>query len=156
MAIARTVQKYLSDNGIEYDTVTHPPTQSSMGTARSSHVMSDRIAKGVLLRTEDAYLLAVLPASRHIRLGELRTWLNESLGLATEKEITELFTDCELGAVPAVGAAYGLDVVIDDNLVMQSDVYFEGGDHTTLVHLTADNFRKALGDAPHAEFSVQG
>ncbi len=98
----------------------------------------------------------MLPASRHIRLDELKTWLNESLGLATEEEITELFPDCELGAVPAVGAAYGLDVVIDDNLVMQSDVYFEGGDHTTLVHLTADNFRKALGDAPHAEFSVQG
>ncbi len=156
MAIAMTVQQYLSKNGIEYDTVSHPPTQSSMETAQSSHVKSDRIAKGVLLRTEDGYLLAVLSASHHIRLGELRTWLNESMELASEEEITDLFTDCELGAVPAVGAAYGLDVVIDDNLVMQPDVYFEGGDHTTLVHLTADNFRKVLGDAPHTEFSVQG
>ncbi len=156
MAIAMTVQQYLSKNGIEYDTVSHPPTQSSMETAQSSHVKSDRIAKGVLLRTEDGYLLAVLPASHHIRLGELRTWLNESMELASEEEITDLFTDCELGAVPAVGAAYGLDVVIDDNLAMQRDVYFEGGDHTTLVHLTADNFRKVLGDAPHTEFSVQG
>lgn len=156
MAIAMTVQQYLSKNGFEYDTVSHPPTQSSMETAQSSHVKSDRIAKGVLLRTEDAYLLAVLPASHHIRLGELRTWLNESLGLGSEEEIADLFTDCELGAVPAVGAAYGLDVVIDDNLVMQPDVYFEGGDHTTLVHLAADNFRKVLGDAPHPAFSVQG
>ena len=48
MAIAVAVQKYLSDNGIEYDTVSHPPTQSSLGTAQSSHVKSDRIAKGVL------------------------------------------------------------------------------------------------------------
>ncbi len=155
MAIAMTVQQYLSDHGIEYDAVSHPPTQSSAETAQSSHVKSSQIAKGVVLRTEDAYLLAVLPASHHIRLGELRRWLNESLGLASEEEITELFDDCVLGAVPAVGAAYGLDVVIDDNLAKQSDVYFEGGDHTTLVHLTANNFRKLLGDAPHTEFSVQ-
>ncbi len=156
MAIAITVQEYLSKNGIEYDTLSHPPTQSSMETAQSSQVESDRVAKGVLLRTEDAYLLAVLPASHHIRLAELRTWLNESLGLASEDEIAELFNDCEPGAIPVVGTAYGLDVVIDDNLVMQPDVYFEGGDHTTLVHVTADNFRKVLGDSPHTEFRVQG
>lgn len=155
MAIAMTVQQYLSDHGIEYDAVSHRPTESSMETAQSSHVKSGQVAKGVVLRTEDAYLLAVLPASHHIQMGELRTWLNQSLGLATEDEITDLFDDCELGAVPAVGAPYGLDVVIDDNLAKQSDVYFEGGDHATLVHLTADNFRKLLGDAPHTEFSVQ-
>ena len=155
MAIAMTVQQYLADHGIEYETVAHPHTESSMETAESSHLTSHRIAKGVVLKTEDGYLLAVLPASHHVQLGELKAWLNQSLGLATEEEIQTLFADCELGAVPAVGAAYGLNVVMDDALAEEPDVYFEGGDHATLVHLTAENFRKVLGDVPRAQFSIE-
>lgn len=153
MAIAMTVQQYLADREVEYEAVAHPLTQASMESAQASHVTGDRIAKGVVLRTEDGYLLAVLPASHHIRFGHLATWLDEDVALATEKEITTLFADCEIGAVPAVGAAYGLDVIMDDSVTEQPEVYFEGGDHATLVHLTAENFRKLLGDVPHGQFS---
>ncbi len=153
MAIAMTVQQYLADREVEYEAVAHPLTQASMESAQASHVTGDRIAKGVVLRTEEGYLLAVLPASHHIRFGHLTKWLDEDVGLATEEEITTLFADCEIGAVPAVGAAYGLDVIMDDSVMGQPEVYFEGGDHATLVHLTAENFRKLLGDVPHGQFS---
>ena len=153
MAIAMTVQQYLADREVEYEAVAHPLTQSSMESAQASHVTGDHIAKGVVLRTEDGYLLAVLPASHHIRFGHLTEWLDEDVALATEKEITTLFADCEIGAVPVVGAAYGIDVIMDDSVTEQPEVYFEGGDHATLVHLTAENFRKLLGDVPHGQFS---
>ena len=42
--------------------------------------------------------------------------------------------DCEPGAVPPLGAAYGLDVVVDDSLTDHSDVYFEG---TTTIWFTS-------------------
>jgi Ala-tRNA(Pro) deacylase len=154
MAIAMTVQQYLADRDVEYDTVAHGPTQSSSETAQASHVSGDRIAKGVVLNTGDGYLLAVLPASHHVQLGHLKAYLNRPVGLATEEEIATLFADCQMGAVPAVGGAYGLDVILDDSLANQPDVYFEAGDHATLVHLTAEGFRKALGDVSHAEFST--
>ena len=154
MAIAMTVQQYLADRGVEYEAVAHPLTQSSIESAKASHVTGDRIAKGVVLRAEDGYLLAVLPASHHIRFDHLTEWLDEDVGLATEEEITTLFADCEIGAVPAVGEAYGLEVIMDDSVTEQSEVYFEGGDHATLVHLTAENFHELLGDVPHTQFSV--
>jgi Ala-tRNA(Pro) deacylase len=125
-----------------------------MESAQASHVTGDRIAKGVVLRAEDGYLLAVLPASHHIQLDHLTEWLHENVGLATENEITTLFADCEIGAVPAVGAAYGLDVIMDDSVTEQSDVYFEGGDHATLVHLTTENFLELMGDVRHTQFSL--
>ncbi len=154
MAIAMTVQQYLADHEVEYEAVAHPLTKSSMESAQASHVTGDRIAKGVVLKAEDGYLLAVLPASHHIRFGYLTEWLDEDVGLATEEEIRTLFADCEIGAVPAVGDAYGLEVIMDDSVTEQSEVYFEGGDHATLVHLTAWNFRKLMGDVPHTQFSV--
>lgn len=155
MAIAMIVQQYLANREVEYEAVAHPPTQTSMESAQASHVAGERIAKGVVLKAEDGFLLAVLPASHHIRFGHLTKWLDEEVGLATEEEITTLFADCEIGAVPAVGDAYGLEVILDDSVTEQSEVYFEGGDHATLVRLTAGNFRKLVGNVPHTQFSVR-
>jgi len=73
--------------------------------------------------------------------------------LASEGEIEGLFEDCARGAVPAVGECYGLDTVIDDSLDEQPDVYFEGGDHATLVHMSHAQFANLTAAARHASFS---
>jgi len=156
MAVAITVQKYLASLGIKYDTVTHRPTHSSNETVQSSHIDGSQLAKGVVLRAGDEYVLAVLPASHHVRMGQLKAYLGKATGLATEEEIERLFADCDTGAVPALGNAYGLEVIMDDSLADLSDLFFEGGDHGTLVHLTADGFHKAMAEARHAAFSAPG
>jgi Ala-tRNA(Pro) deacylase len=149
-----TIQQYLSDHGVEYDTLTHTATGSSMETAAASHVTGSKIAKGVLLKTEHGYLLAVLPATHHIQFAELKKYLNQTAELASEDEVGTLFADCDLGAIPALGEAYGVQALIDDSLSDVLDVYIEGGDHATLVHLTGPEFQRLVGDIPHARFSV--
>ena len=39
---------------------------------------------------------------------------------------------------------------------MQSDVYFEAGDHEELIHVSADNFQKLMHNAEHASFCKPG
>jgi Ala-tRNA(Pro) deacylase len=107
-----------------------------------------------LLRDEVGYALAVLPASRHIRLAELRRQFGDDVNLASEREIEELFQDCARGAIPAVGECYGLDVVVDASIEDQPEVYFEGGDHTTLVHMTGAQFAGLTATARHGSFSA--
>ena len=46
-----------------------------------------------------------------------------------------LFDDCEFGAVPPVGAAYGLPVLLDESLDGASELHFEAGDHTIILLL---------------------
>jgi len=65
-----------------------------------------------------------------------------------------LFRDCVLGAVPPVGPCYGLDVIVDDSIQEQPDVYLEGGDHVTLVHMSSAQFARLTAGAPHGRFSV--
>ena len=154
MAVAKTVQDYLADHNVEYRTELHPVTYSSSETAEAGHVSGDRIAKGVVLSKGDGFLVAVLPASYHVRIGVLRTVLDESVELATEEEIQNLFPDCVKGAIPAVAAAYGLDVIVDENLLDQTDVYFEGGDHQNLVHVSGEDFRRLFSDIRHAQIGV--
>jgi Ala-tRNA(Pro) deacylase len=103
MAIALTLQKYLAAKGIRYDLVTHNPTRSSTETAEACHVPGDRVAKGVLLRDQTGYALAVLPASHHIRFSALKSQVGYDVRLASEYEAAELFEDCTRGCFSSGG-----------------------------------------------------
>jgi Ala-tRNA(Pro) deacylase len=111
------------------------------------------IAKAVVLEDRQGYLLAAVPAANKVAFRELEEALSRRLALATEAEIASLFRDCDIGAVPPVGAAYGMDVVVDDVLCDQSEVYFEGGDHESLVHVSGAEFGRLMGRAHHARIS---
>ena len=153
MAIASTVSTYLAEHDVPYDVLTHPHTASSGESAQASHVPGSRLAKSVVLEDEQGYLMVVLPASRHVDLGELHRQLNRDLGLATESELGTLFSDCEIGALPAIGPAYGMETLVDESIAEQPDIYFEAGDHTTLVRVSAPHFRELMGEAEQAHFS---
>nr|WP_268833752.1 YbaK/EbsC family protein [Sinorhizobium terangae] len=150
-----TLQSYLDRKGAEYDLVEHRPTRSAMFTAHACHIAARCVAKGVVLRRRDGYLLAILPASRHVRLRKLKLALAEDLTLATKHELDQLIADCAHGAVPPIGECYELDVVIDDSVCGQPEVYFEGGDHATLVHMSQVQFARLTREALHASFSAR-
>jgi Ala-tRNA(Pro) deacylase len=155
MAIALTLERYLDAKNVKYDVIAHAPTKCSLETAETCHIPGDRIAKGVLLRDDVGYALAVLPASHHIRLSELRKQFGDDVDLASEREVADLFGDCERGAIPAIGECYGLDMVVDESIEEQPEIYFEAGDHTTLVHMTHAQFAKMTATARHARFSTE-
>jgi Ala-tRNA(Pro) deacylase len=151
MSIAPKLQQFLEEANADYELVEHAPTKSSLDTARRSDVPADQLAKSVLLDTEDGRLLAVLPADRKVELSELRSELGHKPRLASEDEIRSVFDDCDVGAVPPVG--YGVTTIIDNSLDQQPDVYFEAGDHQSLVHMDRTEFSRVTQGARHGQFS---
>jgi len=150
MSIALTLQKYLAQKGIAYDLLPHRHTDTSLNSATSAHIPADKLAKPVILEDENGYVMAVIPANRHVKIGKLNQVLHRHMGLATEPELQQLFTDCDPGAIPPVGEAYGIDTVIDDSFNECPDVYFEAGDHEDLIHLKGTSFRKLMKHTQHA------
>src|SRR6202022_2558500 len=108
MSIAPTLQRYLTAENIQYDMIPHDPTMSSARTAEACRISGDRLAKAIVLRRNAGYMLAVLPASHHLRLSDLRDQLGDNVEMANESEIDPLFPDCAHGAVPPVGPFYAL------------------------------------------------
>lgn len=155
MGIALTLQEYLNDQGIDYEVMTHERTSSSLQTAAASHVPADSLAKGIVLTREGGYVVAVLPASCKVQLDSIEHALHCPVGLATEEELSTLFPDCDVGAVPVIGAAYGLECVVDDRLEQQTDIYLEGGDHCSLIHIRAAQFHNLMKDAPHGQIALR-
>lgn len=149
MTMANTLVSYLAQNGVAYDIIHHRPTMSSMNTSRAAHVPGELLAKSVILEDEEGYIMAVVPANSHVKIGKLNHVLDRRMGLATEDELGQLFNDCELGSIPPIGEAYGMDTIIDNSLIGCSDVYFESGDHESLIHLKGQSFRQLVKDLPH-------
>jgi Ala-tRNA(Pro) deacylase len=52
-----------------------------------------------------------------------------------------------------LGSAYGVRTVVDDSLSTLPDVYFEAGDHVSLVHVDQDAFSRLLRGASLGQFS---
>jgi Ala-tRNA(Pro) deacylase len=153
MSIAHTVERFLEDHQVAYEVVQHPRSLSSTRTAASAHVPGDRLAKTILLEDDGEYLVAVVPATHRLDLGKLHHRFHRFVGLAVDQEVNEVFKDCAAGAVPPVGAAYGIKTLVDDSLIEQPDVYFEAGDHEALIHVTIDQFNKLMAGAEHGHFS---
>jgi Ala-tRNA(Pro) deacylase len=155
MSIAPTLQQYLVARNINFDVITHEPTQSSSRTAEASRISGDRLAKGIVLLRDGGYVLAVLPASHHIRLADLRSELGDNVKLAEEAEVGRLFPDCARGAIPPIGECYGLPLIVDDSIDTLPDIYIEAGDHETLIHLDRAQFASLTTAARHGHFSTK-
>lgn len=153
MTIARKVSEFLADTGVDYDVVEHERTESTSRTAQAAHVKGDHVIKTVVIHDGKRYLLGVVPSTHRVELDTLGTVLDKRLTLATEGEAARLFEDCALGADPPIGSAYGLPVIVDETIFDQDEVYFEGGDHQSLVRVTNDGFNKLMQDAIKARFS---
>lgn len=153
MGLSVTLAQYLLDRDVAYELVPHPRTETALASAAASKLPADSVVKAVVLKGGDRFMLALLPASRHIQFDTLRRLLGSDVAIANEEQVETLFLDCEPGSVPALGAAYGLNVVVDDSLAQQTDLYFESGDHANLVHISGTHFEKLMENARHGQFT---
>ena len=120
MGIALTLQEYLDDHHVPYDVMMHKRTNCAFDTARATHVPGERLAKAVVLTREGGFVIAVVPATARVRLDVIERMLHCHVQLANEDEISELFPDCELGAVPPIPEAYAVDAFVDEGLINHS------------------------------------
>ena len=147
------MERFLDLHMIPFEIVAHPHTQTSAATARAAKITPDRVAKGVLLNGADCQMVAMIPADQEVHLGRLGLDNDVEFSLADEISVSRLFRECSPGVVPGLPNAWGVEMVWDDALMAQPDIYLEAGDHERLLHIETRYLREAFGDAPHCRFS---
>ena len=152
MTISTTLREYLDQHQVAYDLLPHPHTGSSMETAEEAHVPGVQLAKAVVIRDDGHYLMVVVPSIEHVDMGLLRQQFGHAVVMASEAELADLFPDCETGAVPPLGSAWGVDTYVDESLLAESEVYFEAGDHESVVRVSGDQFEQLLENAERGYF----
>ena len=153
MTTALRIAAYLRNAQVDYETVGHPAAPTSSQIAESAHIPGNQLVKAVLLKDDKGHLLAVLPSTHRIDFGAIKSLFHRSLDLAGENELKSYFPDCDLGAVPPIGAAYTLDTIADKNLQGEDELYFEAGDQNQLIKVEKATFVKLMAAAEWAYFS---
>ncbi|OOZ10474.1 aminoacyl-tRNA deacylase, partial [Solemya velum gill symbiont] len=76
MAIATRLEEFLDSNSLSYDINAHEHAETGMRNAEAAHLPGDIVAKSVLLKDGDNYMLVVLPATHMLDLGQLHRKLD--------------------------------------------------------------------------------
>jgi Ala-tRNA(Pro) deacylase len=153
MSIPSPLTSYLAERGTHYDICLHGHSRTSAETARSAHVPPNQLAKPVILEDDGGCVMAVVPADKTVMVGEFARLLGRGrLRLADEARVAILFEDCERGAVPPVGMAWGIPTIVDDDLEAEDIIYMEAGDHERLLRMSREQFHALMSDQPHGHF----
>ena len=147
------VREFLQNRDVPFEMMAHDRTYTAQTLAAAVHVCGDEVAKTVLLWTDDDYLLAILPATHTIDLDRVESMLGmNTVELATEKECGARFPDCELGALPPFGSRYGMKTIIDESLMRDDEIVFEGNTHSQAIRMKVKDYM-ALENATVGSFS---
>jgi len=154
MSILKKLKDYLDREKVPYEVLTHRETFTAPELAQALHVPGKELAKVVMVKADERFVVTVLSANRKVDLKRLKEIFRTShVRLATEAEFTELFPDCELGAMPPFGNLYSLEVYVDQSLTTDEKIVFQAGTRHEAVKLRYQDFA-SLSRPRVAEFHV--
>jgi Ala-tRNA(Pro) deacylase len=148
------LKRFLEAQKVPFHTILHSTGSTTQQLAASMHVRGWEVAKATILRADDRYVMAVLPAPYQVDLDKLRELVHaEAVAVVPEIEIHTLFPDCETGAMPPFGNLYGMPVYMDERLVEDDSIVFNAGTHTEALRMAFGDYEKCVRPE-HARFGV--
>jgi HD-like signal output (HDOD) protein/prolyl-tRNA editing enzyme YbaK/EbsC (Cys-tRNA(Pro) deacylase) len=141
------VRRYLDKQDVRYTTLTVDGELDDMLTNGNDNVNPEQIAKAIILKDQRGILMAVLPGPNELNVEALNRQLHRNLQPASNDDYQSIFADCEPGALPPLGEAYGMEAVVDDALLDQNLIYFVSGNSRELVRISGYDFQLLQSNA---------
>ena len=136
MPVPKEITGYLDAHRIPYETIHHLRDFTAQETAADTHTKGKDFAKTVVLFIDDQYYMVVLPAHRQVSLNKIQTGLHaRNVALASEDEISAIFNNCEVGAMPPLGELYNLPVYVDKAVQKDFQITFNAGTHEDVIRM---------------------
>jgi Ala-tRNA(Pro) deacylase len=122
---------WLARAGVEYEIHEHREAITAEAIARAEGVDPRTFAKVLGVATDDGReVLCVLDAPDHLDLRKIARLLGcHQARLLPESRLAELAPGCEVGAMPAVGALFGLATYADYGVRDDPAISFNAGSH---------------------------
>lgn len=134
------IEDYLRENGVDFEEIPHQRAYTAQGTAAVEHVTGYQFAKTVIVTDGENYYMLVLPAPYHADLEEASELIGTEVEMASEEEIADLFTGCEVGAEPPFGSLYHIKTYVDEKMGEQDEIVFRAGSHDATIKISYQDF----------------
>ena len=143
MECRERMERYLQENNVPFEVMTHDRAYTMQEAAAALHVSGKRVAKVVMVKGDGQIVMFAIPASHRLNLDNVRAALDVKVAsLASEKEFSALFPDCEPGAMPPFGNLYDVPVHIDRALAGQESIVFRIGTHRHTMRIAYADFAR--------------
>ena len=145
MGAKTQVMEFLDKSGVAYEVTEHPPAFTAQTLAAAEHEPGRSVAKPVIVRADDKYVMCVLSACDRVDLSALKSQLGvKKVELAEEKDVGKICSGCELGAEAPFGNLYDMKVIVEKELSTEEMIAFCSGTHTELIQLSYKDFEKLV------------
>ena len=145
MPLLEKLRAFLEENHAEYTHTVHALAYTAREVASAEHLPAREVAKTVVIHGDQGYSMVVLPANKLVDFQEVRVALGLSHArMVPETELSQLFPDCELGAMPPIGNLYGMAVFLDSHLAAEDMITFNAGTHRDVVHMRTAEYRRLV------------
>jgi Ala-tRNA(Pro) deacylase len=135
------LDELLNQVKVPFQRLQHATIYGANRIAQKLHVPGREMAKTVLLRTQEGYVLTVLPANRHVELDKVRQCLGEDwVEMASEAEMTRVFPDMDVGVMPPFGSLYHVRTLVDEALAEDEEIVFEGHSHEEAIRMAYKDY----------------
>ncbi len=141
MPIPHAFNEYLNLHKVAYEVIRHRRDYTAQQTAADTHTKGKSFAKTVIVFADNQYYMVVLPATYLVSLEKVKNVLNAGhASLATEDEIAQICSDCEVGAMPPFGTLYELPVYVSHHLAEDHMITFNAGTHEDVIRILYKDF----------------
>ncbi len=146
MPILSRLKDFLDSHEVSHEVTAHPKGYTSQDVAALLYRSGKQLAKGMIVRTENGFVMCVLPARELIDMERLEKLLGQkgTVRIATEEEIKNLFPDCDIATFPPFGNLYDLPVYLDQRLAQHEKIYFEAGSPRETITLGMEDYRRLV------------
>lgn len=148
------LETFLNSRQAKYQKILHSAAVTAQEQAAVMHAPGMRVAKVLIVKERDGFVMAVVPAATQVDLDRLKGLIgHDDVRLATVEEVRAIVPDCAPGAIPPFGALYGLRAFVDQRLLTVPDVTMPAGDPSSAIRLRSAEFRRLVGGQP-GDFAV--
>jgi Ala-tRNA(Pro) deacylase len=148
------LETFLNGRQAKYKKIRHSAAVTAQEQAAVMHAPGMRMAKVLIVKERDGFVMAVLPAATQVDLDRLKGLIGHGdVRLATIEEIRAVAPDCMPGAIPPFGELYGLRTFVDQQLLTMPEVTAPAGDPSSAIRLRSAEFRR-LVDGQAGDFAV--
>jgi Ala-tRNA(Pro) deacylase len=143
--VAPKLKEYLDSKDIKYATIKHDLVYTSQQTAANAHIHGKELAKTVMVKIDGKMVMVVLPASFKVNLDRLIQFTGAGTAeIATESEFQNMFSECDIGAMPPFGNLYGMEVYVEEKLTQDEEIAFNAGTHMELIKMPYKDFERLV------------
>jgi len=145
MATAADVMDYLRGKRTDFKIITHPPYSSLNDMASARGLSPDEVAEVRVLKADNRYVMAVVPAGSEVCQQRLRDLLQvKELKGVSEWDVERLFPTCEVGTVAPFGHLFAILVVADACFERSGRIVFSACSETISLAMEWRDYRRLV------------